>query len=112
MTRRTLHSAVLEVGLFYEKRWPKDRIAWFTQHLTRRRLREQAAAARAQKAAAAPPSAQLQPAAGIAFPISSRDALVDQVRADLSRTLSDAERADAQEWPEESLERAAPTRAG
>ena len=30
MTPRSLHSAVLEVGLYYEKRWTVDEIARFT----------------------------------------------------------------------------------
>ena len=39
MRRSTLHSAVMEVGLFYEKGWSRDRIARFTFRLQRRRQR-------------------------------------------------------------------------
>lgn len=81
MTSRALHSAVLEVGLFYEKRWSEDRIARFTDRLNRRRLREQKAAARA-RAAQAPAERpmvayqveQAQPAAGMAIGIAESTA--------------------------------------
>lgn len=116
MTRRALRSAVLEVGLFYEKGWPADRIAWFAQHLARRRLREQAAAARAQKTAQAPQAEQPMVAFGIspssADTRTETERLVDRVRADLSKSISDDEQTDAMDRSEESVERAAPTRAG
>ena len=43
MTRSVLRSAILEVGLFYEKGWSAERIAKFTYRLRRRRAREAAA---------------------------------------------------------------------
>jgi hypothetical protein len=45
MTRTALRSAVLEVGLFYEKGWSPERIARFTFRLQRRRRRAAEAAA-------------------------------------------------------------------
>lgn len=45
MTRTVLHSAVLEVGLFYQKGWSTERIATFTFRLRRRRRRATEAAA-------------------------------------------------------------------
>ena len=51
MTRTALRSAVLEVGLFYEKGWSPERIARFTFRLQRRRRRAEEAAARADQAA-------------------------------------------------------------
>ena len=39
MGNGALHSAVLEVRLFYEKGWSRERIARFTSRLNRRRLR-------------------------------------------------------------------------
>ena len=51
MARSALHSAVLEVGLFYEKGWSPERIARFTSRLQRRRRRAEEAAARADRAA-------------------------------------------------------------
>lgn len=38
MTRKALHSALLEVGLYFEKGWSVDRIARFTYRLRRRRI--------------------------------------------------------------------------
>jgi hypothetical protein len=46
MTRTVLRSAVLEVGLFYQKGWSPERIAAFTFRLQRRRRRAAEAAAR------------------------------------------------------------------
>lgn len=51
MTRTSLRSAVMEVGLFYQKGWSADRIARFTFRLHRRRLRAQEAIGRAQRTA-------------------------------------------------------------
>jgi hypothetical protein len=53
MTRTSLRSAVMEVGLFYEKGWSVDRIARFTFRLHRRRLRALDEAAHARRAALA-----------------------------------------------------------
>jgi hypothetical protein len=39
MRNGALHSAVLEVRLYYEKGWTRDRSARFTFRLNRRRLR-------------------------------------------------------------------------
>lgn len=39
MRNGAIHSAVLEVRLFYEKGWSRERIARFTFGLQRRRLR-------------------------------------------------------------------------
>jgi hypothetical protein len=51
MTAKSLHSAVMEVGLYYQKGWSTDHIARFTFRLHRRRLRAQESAARARWAA-------------------------------------------------------------
>lgn len=51
MTPRSLRSAVLEVGLYYQKGWSADHIARFTFRLNRRRIRAQEATARARKVA-------------------------------------------------------------
>ena len=104
MTPKTLRSAVLEVGLHYQKRWSVDRIARFTYRLNRRRIRAEEAAARASRAASqAPGQAQ-----GVAFQIGqegdprialaeamaaaearkANQRLFDRVRAQLSRRLS------------------------
>ncbi len=48
MTRTSLRSALMEVGLFYEKGWSVDRIARFMFRLQRRRLRALDAAAHAR----------------------------------------------------------------
>ena len=53
MTRTSLRSAVMEVGLFYQKGWSVDRIARFTFRLHRRRVRALDAAAEARTAALA-----------------------------------------------------------
>jgi hypothetical protein len=53
MTRTSLRSAVMEVGLFYQKGWSVDRIARFTFRLHRRRLRALDAAALARTTALA-----------------------------------------------------------
>ncbi len=104
MTRKALHSAILEVGLYYQRGWSVDHIAWFTFRLHRRRLRAREEAARARRAARA-----LQ-AQGLAVPYgigshpehrvgyvvatSTADArtanerLFDRVRVGLSKRLS------------------------
>ena len=51
MTAKSLRSAVMEVGLHYQKGWSTDHIARFTFRLNRRRLRAQESAARARWAA-------------------------------------------------------------
>jgi hypothetical protein len=51
MTAKSLRSAVMEVGLYYQKGWSTDHIARFTFRLSRRRLRAQEFAARARWAA-------------------------------------------------------------
>ncbi|MDQ2934711.1 MAG: hypothetical protein M3R49_06970 [Chloroflexota bacterium] len=53
MTRTSLRSAVMEVGLFYQKGWSVDRIARFTFRLHHRRLRALDEAARARRSALA-----------------------------------------------------------
>lgn len=108
MTPRSLRSAVLEVGLYYQKGWSTDHIARFTFRLHRRRLQAQEAAARARWAA----RPRTVEAAGIAYQIGPSGAprvgfaevvaaaearranqrLVDRVRAGLSRRLSRSEK--------------------
>jgi hypothetical protein len=51
MKAKSIHSAVMEVGLYYQKGWSADHIARFTFRLNRRRLRAQESAARARWAA-------------------------------------------------------------
>jgi hypothetical protein len=110
MTRRSLHSAVLEVGLYYEKRWSVDEIARFTFRLKRRRLRAEKRAARARRAARPIPlrvAYQIGPAGGrpaaqvpVMTQADARKAnqrLLERVRAQLSRRLmraADRERID------------------
>lgn len=111
MTRRALHSAVLEVGLFFQKGWSVDHIARFTFLLHHRQLRAQKAAARAQMAARGPQPERLpvayqihqrQADAQIAYEVAPSRAearatnqrLVDRVRAQLSKRLSRSERTD------------------
>ena len=103
MTPRSLHSAVLEVGLHYQKRWSVDEIARFTFRLKRRRLRAQKATARTLRAARPVPlhphgvafqiAAPADRRATFAEAITAADArkanqrLFDRVRAQLSRRL-------------------------
>ena len=108
MTPRTLRSAMLEVGLHYQKHWSVDRIARFTFRLRRRRIRADEAAARASRAARQAPAQAAAQAEGVAFQIgpegdprialaeamaatearNANQRLFDRVRAQLSRRLS------------------------
>ena len=89
MTRKALHSALLEVGLFYQRGWSQDRIAWFAHRLRRRRIRAEDAVARARKAAEQRtvvfeiPEEATSPAGATA-----NERLVARVRAGLSRQLA------------------------
>ena len=106
MKRKALRSAVLEVGLYYQKGWSVDRIAWFTFHLHRRRLRAREEAARIRRDARAgrgqgltvPYQIEPHPDRSIAYsvPISRAEAvanerLFDRLRARLSKRLSGSE---------------------
>lgn len=109
MTRKALHSAMLEVGLYFEKGWSADHIARFTFRLHRRRIRAQEEAGRARIAARAPEAERLmvtypiekpkaEPRAGYAVTPSKAGArtanalLVERVRAQLSKRLSRSEK--------------------
>jgi hypothetical protein len=107
MTRKALRSAVLEVGLYYQKGWSVDHIAWFTFRLHRRRLRAREEAARVRRAARAvhakgltvPYQIEPHPDRSIGYAISTstaeariaNDRLFDRLRARLSKRLSGSE---------------------
>lgn len=104
MTRKVLYSAILEVGLYYQKGWSVDHIAWFTFRLHRRRLRAREEAARARRAARAPRAEGLavpyaieshpEPRVGYVVTTSTAEAktanerLLDRLRVGLSKRLS------------------------
>lgn len=104
MTHKAVHSAVLEVGLHYQKGWSVDRIARFTFRLHRRRLRAQEEAARRRRAAGAARLRELpiayqigeagDPGIGYGATVSAAEArttnqrLFNRVRAQLSKRLS------------------------
>jgi hypothetical protein len=107
MKRKALHSAVMEVGLYFQKGWSVDHIAWFTHRLQRRRQRARDEAARARRAARAlaaqglglPFQIELHPDRAIAYavapattgPRTANERLFDRLRARLSRRLSGSE---------------------
>jgi hypothetical protein len=107
MTRKALHSAVLEVGLYFQKGWSVDHIAWFTHRLQRRRQRASDEAARARIAARAihaqgltvPYQIEPHPDPSIGYAVSTSTAearianerLFDRLRARLSKRLSGSE---------------------
>ncbi len=117
MRHKALHSAVLEVGLHYQKGWSVDHIAHFTYHLQRRRLRAQEQAIRARRAAARQrepeqltvayqiEEPQAEARVGYAVRTSVEEAritnqrLFDRVRAQLSKRLSRSEEIDDLELP-------------
>jgi len=90
MTRKTLHSALLEVGLYFEKGWSVDRIARFTYRLRRRRIHADDPAERTSMVA--PGLQNEQRTVGFAIeqtPVDSRVAInVARVRAGLSRRIA------------------------
>ncbi len=104
MTQRALHSAVMEVGLYYQKGWTVDHISWFTFHLQRRRLRAREKAARTRWAArashgqalAVPYQIESHPDRSVAYAVSAsmagartaNERLFDRVRARLGRRQS------------------------
>ena len=117
MRHKALHSAVLEVGLYYQKGWSVDHIAHFTYHLQRRRLRTQEQAIRARRAAARQQEPerlmvayqieepQAESRVGYAIRTSIEEAritnqrLIDRVRAQLSKRLSRSEEINDLELP-------------
>ena len=115
MTARSLHSAVLEVGLHYQKRWSVDEIARFAFRLKRRRLRAEKATARARRVAHPVPlhprgvAFQIRPTGDSRHPfaeaVSAADArkanqrLFERVRAQLSRRLSRSEERERVDLP-------------
>ena len=105
MMHKALRSAVLEVGLYYQKGWSVDHIAWFTHRLQRRRQRARDEAARARRAAralaaqglAVPYQIELHPDRATAYAVApattgprtaSERRLFDRLRARLSRRSS------------------------
>jgi hypothetical protein len=107
MMHKALRSAVMEVGLYYQKGWSVDHIAWFTHRLQRRRQRARDEAARARRAVralaaqglAVPYQIGLHPDRTIAYavaaattgPRTANERLFDRLRARLSRRLSGSE---------------------
>ena len=105
MMHKALRSAVLEVGLYYQKGWSVDHIAWFTHRLQRRRQRARDEAARGRRAARAlaaaklpvPYQIELHPDRAVAFPVATpttaeaktaNERLFGRLRARLSRRAS------------------------
>jgi hypothetical protein len=117
MRHKALRSAILEVGLFYQKGWSVDHIAHFTYQLQRRRLRIEDQAMRARLAAARQQEPerlmvayqieepQAESRVGYAIRTSIEEArisnqrLIDRVRAQLSKRLSRPEEISDQELP-------------